>query len=357
MSLNITTSCLKLVSRKFIGPIGKTMRMLLLNALTAAFLIQIPDFSGLHARAAVYTGDPKTIAHDFLDLEKAYGARKEDYAAIDRIINTSIATIGTRKGYTTDEAVQTLRSIDSLLRKEGLTFKDNLLLGKGLDRKTIDCDNYAALYIAIAEVLKIPLVPVYAPNHSFIRFCFDDGTYLNWETTQGKSQPDSYYIKTLRIPEKSIRSGVYMKILTRKEFIAVEYNNIGSYLMSIRKFGDAVPYFSAAIQLNPLFSSAYHNRGTVHYAMNRLKEALADLLKANSLDPSRASTHNTLGDIYFDQKEYDRAVHEYTAGIRIDPTNHAPYNSIGLIMKIQKKEDMAQKWLNKSKEIKKMHSR
>jgi tetratricopeptide (TPR) repeat protein len=337
--------------------IGNMMRIVLISALTAAILIQTPTLSGLQSGAGIYTGDPKTIAHDFLDLEKAFGAGKEESAAVNRLINRAIAAVGTRKEYTTDEAVQTMRAIDSLLREEGFTFKNNLLLGKGLQLKTIDCDNYAVLYIAIAEVLKIPIVPVYAPNHSFIRFCFSDGTYLNWETTQGLPRPDSYYIKSLQIPEESIRGGVYMKILTRKEFTAVEYNNIGAYLMSTRKFSDAVPYFSAAIQLYPRFSSAYHNRGTSYYAMKRLGEALADLQKADGMDPSRATTHNTLGDIYFDQKEYDRAVHEYTASIRLDPTNYVPYNSIGLIMKIQKKDDLAKKWFNKSEEIRKSYGK
>ncbi len=333
------------------------MRVFLINALTAVLLMQPRAGAALQSGAGIYTGDPKTIAHDFLDLEKDFGAGKEDYAAVDRLINKSIAAIGTRKEHTTGEAVQILRAIYSLLREEGYTFKSNLLLCKGLERRTIDCDNYAALYIAIAEVLKIPMVPVYAPNHSFIRFCFNDGTYINWETTQGISRPDSYYITSLRIPEESIRSGVYMKILTRKEFAAVEYNNIGAHLMSMRKFSDAIPYFSAAVQLYPLFSSAYHNRGTSYYAMKRPREAMADLRKADGLDPSRASTHNTLGDIYFDRKEYDRAVHEYTESIRLDPTNHVPYSSIGHIMKILKKDDMAKKWFNKSDEIRKLYAK
>jgi tetratricopeptide (TPR) repeat protein len=350
-------ACLKPVSKYMLKGFTITTRLLVLYASVTVLLLQTPTVSGLQSAAPVYTGDPKTIAHDFLDLEKTFGAGTEHYAMIDRLINKSIAAIRTKKNYTSEDAVQTMRTIDSLLKEEGFIFKNNFLLGKGIERKAIDCDNYCALYIAIAEVLKIPIIPVYAPGHSFIRFCFDDGTYINWETTQGKTQPDSYYIKTLRIPEESMRRGVYMKSLTRKEFIAVEYNNIGAYLMSMGKFGDAIPYFNAAIQLHPVFSSAYHNRGTSCYAIKRLKEALPDLLKADSLDPSRPSTHNTLGDIYFDQKEYDKAVHEYAVSIRLDPTNHVPYNSIGLIMKIQKKDDKAKTWLKKSEEIKEKYGR
>lgn len=314
-------------------------------------LVMFANSSGASGPAR-YTGEPKTIAHDFLEMEKGFGAGAAEAAAVDRLINKAIPRIVVRKSYTTEGAIEILSKIDALLREEGFAFGNNLLLGIGLKKKSIDCDNYCALYIAVAEVLKVPIIPVYAPNHSFLRFCFDDGTYINWETTQGKAQTDSYYIKALRIPEVSIRAGVYMKELTRREFHGVEFNNIGSHLMSARRFGEAAPYFSAAIAAYPRFSSAYHNRGTARYAEKRLREALADLLKANELDPSRGSTHNTLGDIYFDLKDYHRAVNEYTESIRLDPDNYVPYYSIGLVMKEQKKEAEAQKWLRKSMEVK-----
>jgi len=318
---------------------------LVLSAQAAA----VPDLRAAEAR---YTGKPKTIAHDFLEMEKEFGAGAEEAAAVDRLINKAIPRIAVRKTYTTEEAVEILHAIDVLLREEGFIFKNNFLLSAGLKKKRIDCDNYCALYIAVAEVLKLPIIPVYAPNHSFLRFCFDDGSYIDWETTQGKVQTDSYYIKELRIPEASIRAGVYMANLTRREFHGVGFNNIGAHLMSARRFGEAAPYFSAAIASYPRFSSAYHNRSTAHYAVKRLNEALADLLRANELDPSRASTHNTLGDIYFDLRDYDRAVTEYTESIRLDPDNCVPYYSIGLVMRAQKREAEAQRWLKKSREVK-----
>jgi tetratricopeptide (TPR) repeat protein len=313
--------------------------------------------TGTHAGAGGHNGDPKTIAHDFLDLEKDFGAAEKHRALIDHLIGRAKAVIRPVQTYTTAEAVLTLQAIDSILKEEGFTFANNLLLCRGLERKKIDCDNYCAIYIAIAEVLKIPIIPVYAPNHSFLRFCFDDGTYINWEPIRAQQNPNAYYISTLRIPDESIRNGVYMKSLLRQEFIGVEYNNIGAFLMSDQKYREAVPYFSAAIRLYPRFSSAYHNRGTSYYAGKRLVEAYADLIKANELDPSRATTHNTLGDIYFDRKEYDKALHEFTASIRLDPANYVPYNSIGLIMKIQKKDDLAETWFRKSREIKAKYGR
>lgn len=332
-------------------------RLLLAVVFLTLPAVQCATGTGTKVAAGGYNGDPRTIAHEFLDLEKGVGAGAEHHAVINRLIGRAMAVIRPGRSYTTEEALRTLRAIDALLKEEGFTTANNLLLCRGLERKKIDCDNYCAIYISIAEVLKIPIIPVYAPNHSFLRFCFDDGTYINWEPTQARHDPDAYYVSTLRIPGESIRDGVYMKSLTRQEFIGVEYNNIGAYLMTERRYEEAVPYFSAAIKLYPRFSSAYHNRGTSYYAARRLTEALGDLTKANELDPSRATTHNTLGDIYFDRKEYEKALREYTASIRLDPGNYVPYNSIGLIMKIQKKDDLAETWLRKSREIKAKYGR
>ncbi len=301
---------------------------------------------------AQYRGEPKTIAHDFLDIEKDLGAARDQNSAVNALIVRASAKITPLESYTTEQAIAVLQAIDSILADEGYTFGKNLLLGRGLERKTIDCDNYCALYISIAEVMKIPIVPVYAPNHSFIRFYFDDGAYLNWETMQGAPQPDSYYIKTLKIPEESIRAGVYMKTLSRQEFIAVEYNNIGAYLIMGGKYAEAVPYLNTAVRLYPLFSSAYHNRGSSFYALKHPDAALADLRRANELDPSRAGTHNTIGDIYLDRNDLAGALGEFNASIKLDPTNYVPYNSIAIIMKLQGQGEKSRIWKEKSQRIK-----
>ncbi|MBN1495963.1 MAG: tetratricopeptide repeat protein [Spirochaetes bacterium] len=327
------------------------VRCLFVIGILLSPVIYCTSAPGRDGDAAGYSGNPKTIAHDFLDMEAPFGAGAEHRAAVDRLINRAMGAVSPAPRYTTEEAVRTLRAIHALLENEGFTTSNNLLLCRGLERKKIDCDNYCAIYIAIAEVLNIPLVPVYAPNHSFLRFCFDDGTYINWEPTEARVDPDAYYVSELRIPAESIRKGVYMKILSRGEFIGVEYNNIGAHLMTGRRYAEAVPYFSLAIREYPRFSSAYHNRGTAYYAVRRLDEALADLTEAAGLDPSRATTRNTLGDVLFDLKEYGRALREYTASIRLDPTNYVPYNSIGLIMKVQKKDDQAETWFARSREI------
>ncbi|MFH0976622.1 MAG: tetratricopeptide repeat protein [Spirochaetota bacterium] len=320
----------------------KIILLLFIICLNAAYTVAAGDYKGI----------PRTIAHDFLDLEKPFGAGTAHEEYIIKLINKAASKITVKNNYSTEEAVRTMGIIHSLLKEEGFVFKQNLLLNTGIDKKIIDCDNYSAFYTAISEVLHLPVIPVYAPNHSFVRFNFNDGSYINWEPLEGKSYPDAYYVKKLNIAEKSIKQGVYLKSLSRKEFIGVEYNNIGAYLMSMKKFGDAIPYFDEAVKLYPQFSSAYHNRGTSFYALKQIDKAFADLTYADKLDPTQSSTQNTLGDICFDRKEYMKAFDHYVESIKLDPHNYAPYYGLGLIMKNAGKNKEAEEWFKKSKEIK-----
>ncbi len=325
--------------------------------LLVAWLLVIIDTgsgfdAGLRAAAKHEAAEPQNIAFDFLDMEKSFGAGRKHYEYVAGLIQKAKTRLPLRSSYGKEEALAVLKAVDSLLKGEGFVFRNNLLLCKGLEGKIIDCDNYCTLYIAIAEVLRIPIVPVYAPNHSFIRFYLDDGSYVNWETAKSASYDDDWYIKTLRISDSSLKRGVYLKTLGRKEFIGVEYNNIGAYLLTAKKFSEAIPYFNTALQCYPKFSSAYHNRGTSLYALKRLSNALDDLLMAADLDPNRASTRITLADVYLDMKDLGRAEKQYRAAIELDPDNYVPYNNLALIMKETGREEESRIWLRKSLEIK-----
>ncbi|MBN1531740.1 MAG: tetratricopeptide repeat protein [Spirochaetes bacterium] len=299
-----------------------------------------------------YTGVPATIAHLFLEMESPLGATGEAGTYLTGLINRALGSVPMRPAYTTEEAVLALRAIDSLLKSEGFRFKNNLLLGRGIAAKSIDCDNYAALYTSIGEVLRIPIVPVYAPGHSFVRFCFDDGTYLDWEPIEGVPRQDAFYVKRLNIAKESIDRGVYLKTLSRKEFIGVQYNNIGAWLLERKKYRESVPLFSKAVELYPLLSSAYHNRGSALSVLKMPKKALEDLERAAGLDPNRASTYTTLGDVCFDLNRYERALGYYRQSIRCDPGNYVPYHNIAALMQQMGRKDEAARWMEKAREVK-----
>ncbi|MCX7677987.1 MAG: tetratricopeptide repeat protein [Spirochaetes bacterium] len=319
----------------------------------ACILLILTIFVSIGGNVFGDTSFNSTIAHDFLKLETELGANEHHLALLNSFLDRSKANVKHLPKYTTEqEAIETLRSIHSFIQNEGFTYKPNFLLFHGISTKQIDCDNLSALYMAIAETLRIPLIPVYAPNHSFLRIVFSDGSYLNWEPLEGKIFTNEWYIKKFFISKDAIQNGVYLKSLSRKEFIGVQYNNIGSYLFSQKKYSDAIAHFSMAISLYPQFSSAYHNRGCAYYATKRRELAFFDLLKACALDPNNAATHNTLADMYFDKKDFQNASRHYRAAIELDPENYVAYHNLGLLMKEIGKEEIAHKLLAKASELK-----
>ena len=87
----------------------------------ALFLTTIAD-AGSQANDEPYTGKPRTIAHDFLDMEKVFGANRAHHEYINSLINKAKAKITVKSDYSTIEAIQTLNVIYSLLKSEG--FRD-----------------------------------------------------------------------------------------------------------------------------------------------------------------------------------------------------------------------------------------
>jgi Tfp pilus assembly protein PilF len=338
------------VNHKIISAMSAIIIVIFLPAITSA--VSPGNRTAVKAETGETAAGVKTIAHDFLDMENNYGAGARHYRILESLLNRSHSIVEPMNNPSTEDAVRLMLAIDHLLKSEGFGFKQNYLLSTGLETRSIDCDNYCALYIAIAELHAIPILPVYAPNHSFLRFIFDDGSYLNWEPLEARPLPDAHYIEKLSIARESIARGVYLKSLSRKEFIAVERNNIGAWLMTRRDYAGAVAHFDAAVAQYPQFSSAWHNRGSCWYALKKADRAEADLKKAASLDPSRASTRNTLGDIYFDRRDYENAVKEYAASIKLDPSNYVPCYSLGLVMKALGNNGESRKWLQRAEELK-----
>ncbi len=81
---------------------------------------------------ARYSGEPRTIAHDFLEIEKGLGTAGDQAPTLNALIGKAAVKIPARKSYTTEEAIGTLQAIDQFLKSEGFTFKNNYLLGVGL---------------------------------------------------------------------------------------------------------------------------------------------------------------------------------------------------------------------------------
>ena len=196
-----------------------------------------------------FHGKYNTIAHELLNDEaSASDVTQNMYDFIDAVIDEAKVRITKKPSYTRDEAISMLRTIDEILigknvvypaQLDGMGLVDQLsdgLRGRVMNPTEIDalakyshnerrsdrirqhasepfyvndCDTTSFLYLAIAEVIDLPLYLIELPGHNFIRY-EDGATSFDWETMDARVAPPKYYQQTWRIPQDLIANRIYL---------------------------------------------------------------------------------------------------------------------------------------------------
>lgn len=200
---------------------------------------------------------------------------------------------------------------------------DNLLLARVLERKQGYCVGIASLYLVLAERLDLPVFAVATPSHVFVRY--DDGARrINIETLQGGADiPDERYIREEKIPEASIRKGVFMRNLTTAEFLAQVHNNLGVIYSGKGQFERAAEAYGLAIDLSPRFPAPYYNEGNDLLKRGEPREAARRFTKSLRLYPTDAWALNNRGLAYKKMGKVEKARRDFTRALGIDPAFEA----------------------------------
>jgi regulator of sirC expression with transglutaminase-like and TPR domain len=187
-------------------------------------------------------------------------------------------------GYNTDPEKK-IRALNSFLYQKGywndsITFdydyddlqglnRDNRFINGYLARKKGTCVTMPMLYLILAERLKMPMYAVRAPNHFFVRY-FPGESSLNWQanveaTSGGGYSPDEAYVLDMQIPKRGIETGMYLRTLRKKEYLAsLLLLNVAEY-MEIKQFDKAQQYSELAMKYDSTLATALWAYGLVHY--------------------------------------------------------------------------------------------
>ena len=79
----------------------------------------------------------------------------------------------------------------------------------------------------MGELKGYPLAMVDLPGHNFIRWKRSDGTFLDFETMDGKATNDQYYITGWGIPTSFLRTPGVLTTMTPSQLTAYEYFGVG----------------------------------------------------------------------------------------------------------------------------------
>jgi len=195
----------------------------------------------------------------------------------------------------------------------------NLLPSRVLEPKQGYCVGIAAIYLMLAERLGLPLYAVATPSHVFLRY--DDGTTrINIETLQnGTDVPDAQYIREEKIPEASIRKGVFMHNLTADEFISQIHNNLGVIYSEGKEYAAAAEQYREASELGPRCPTAYYNYGNDLLAQAEYRRAATLFSKSLRLYPTDAWALNNRGLAYVKMGKLKKARKDFEEALRTNP--------------------------------------
>jgi tetratricopeptide (TPR) repeat protein len=177
------------------------------------------------------------------------------------------------------------------------------------------CVGWSCLYLAVGERCGLPLRPVRAPGHMFVRY--DDGTFRrNIETTSlGKAKPDDSY-----------REGdVGPTELTRRQVVADALNSVACTAAYYDRYDEARDLVAKALALDPDFGLACLNRAkfTFHSRLDADESVIADIEMALSLHSDAAGCRRAAGDLLVALGRVERALELYTEADAIEPSSDA----------------------------------
>lgn len=130
----------------------------------------------------------------------------------------------------------------------------NQLLSTYLDTRKGNCVSMPTLFYALTQRLdpSFPVCGVAIPLHFFCRVKDrQTGDVWNFETTNGHTARNIWYIEQHNIPQKAIDSGIYMRELSRKEFLAGLMQVLIAKHREKKEFQIALKYTELVLKLNP----------------------------------------------------------------------------------------------------------
>ena len=167
----------------------------------------------------------------------------------------------------------------------------------------------SSLYLAVCDRLDLPVFPVAAPRHVFLRW--DDGTLRrNIESTGGGVEitDEEYAGKDgEKISTSARERGVYLQNLGKKEMLSlVMLNRAG---LEREDPAEALRISDQALALWPENVAVFHTRALFTFLVEPEAESiLAELDAMLDLSPEAADSHALAGAVLATRGEYEQAL-------------------------------------------------
>jgi tetratricopeptide (TPR) repeat protein len=121
----------------------------------------------------------------------------------------------------------------------------------------------------------------------------------------------------------------------------VAHNNLGSYLMKHKRFGEAASHFEKVVQIKPDNEKYLNNLGIALFRQNKYEEAMTCYLQAMAVNPHFADTYYNAADVCLFSGRENEALKYYKKALHLRPEHAVAENNVASILIRQEKLDEA----------------
>ncbi|MFA6571236.1 MAG: tetratricopeptide repeat protein [Bacteroidota bacterium] len=267
------------------------------------------------------------------EKESGFEVNNSAYLLLDSIVNDCKSKITPKTHYSSDEAINVLSTIGSVIKSYNIQNDTLNLLSQALESRKMNSTFLTLTYLTVGENLSLPLYTMVAPKHTFI--CWKDtNNEIYWETIHHWKTSKQLYIDSLKIANEAIANGAFLHPIDYAQSKLIVYHYLGDLKINLKKYPEAIADYSKNIELYTKDAMAYYNRGIAKDKMKQYTEAIADFTEAIALNPRNAEAYNNRGNAKDNLKNYYEAIADYSKAIEINPDFAAAYYNRG-ITKIQ----------------------
>ncbi len=262
-----------------------------------------------------------------LDMEKQQGFPVTDweYKRLNSIYSYMDSVISFSNDINKEKALNICIAMsDALESRFGITFENTALLSEGLKKNKLDCNYYSIVFYTYLKKHSQNPALIITPGHMFLRWYYNENSYLNYETTAKIAITDEQYINEFRISATAIKNNLYLKPLTIPQLVACGYMEM-STTYTEKQIQKQRALLNKTLKLFPNLVMAMGNLAYCAVLEKKTDEAITILNKAIALDTLNYVTYQQAGRIFQKASRYKEALKYYTKGIARNPKDPQSY--------------------------------
>ena len=110
-------------------------------------------------------------------------------------------------------------------------------------------------------------------------------------------------------------------------------NLLGTALLQLKKYDEAIKHLDVSIKLNPNFAESYANKGIALAEQHQYREAITNYDKAINFKNNFYNAYLNKGIALKNIEKYEEAIKYFILCIKINPADSKIYNNLGNLFK------------------------